>query len=221
MPDWMEVNEADSMRTFDVSEKVRWATSIDKENGVWDLELAIYNPNVNAQAALGFNLGGSVGSTHSDTTDWDAYAYYTWQPNIVDDPFGVPDNAGSPGDPGFENLKSSANWAVLRFDSEMATAIGDKNTSAGVPVSFGLEQNFPNPFNPTTSIRFSLENKGQVTLKVFNTLGQLVTTLIDNQKYADGTYVVTWDASNLASGIYFYELSTQGMTQTKKMVLMK
>ena len=114
-PDQFWINDADSIRTYEVSDHVRWATKIDKESGVWDLELAIYNPHVAAQSELGFNLGGSVGSTHSDTTDWDAYAYYTWQPNIPDDPFGIPDKAGSPGDPGFENLKSSANWAVLNF----------------------------------------------------------------------------------------------------------
>ncbi len=221
VPDKYIINEEDYFRLPDPADHVRWATNIDKENGIWDLELAIYNPNVTSQAVLGFNLGGSVGSTHSDTTDGDAYAYYTWQPNVPDDPFGVPENAGSPGDPGWENLRSSANWAVLMFDADMATAIGDNNSGVSTPISFGLDQNYPNPFNPSTSIRFNLRDRSAVTLKVYNTAGQLVTTLIDGQVYAGGTYVVTWDAGHLASGVYFYELSAQGNTQTKKMVLMK
>ena len=84
-----------------------------------------------------------------------------------------------------------------------------------------LEQNFPNPFNPTTSIGFSLEKKSDVSLTVFNILGQEIATLFDGVKEA-GDHNVVWDASEVVSGIYFYKLSTaDGLSRTKKMVLLK
>jgi hypothetical protein len=89
-----------------------------------------------------------------------------------------------------------------------------------VPVNFQLAQNYPNPFNPTTNIRFDLNGIGRVSLKVYNTLGQEVATLVDGKLEA-GTYEVPFDASDLASGVYFYKLSAASQTETRKMVLLK
>lgn len=90
-----------------------------------------------------------------------------------------------------------------------------------VPASFQLDQNYPNPFNPTTTISFSLQTNGRASLKVYNLLGQQVATLLDEVKSA-GVYKVTFDASALSSGVYFYRLSTSdGVSEAKKMVLMK
>ena len=212
---------------FDAASIARWGVHIDKAGGIWDLEMAIYNPGINAQSAIGFNLGGSTGS--QAFYDWsvinwgygDAYGYYTWQPNVPDDPFAIPATAGASGDPGFDNLRTSKNWAVLYFDPNMATGIGSRDAGPNVASGFLLDQNYPNPFNPKTTIRFKLAEKGSVKLSVFNAAGQLVTRLIDNQRYTAGSYLVSWDASHLASGVYFYELMVNGAKDTKKMVLMK
>ena len=91
----------------------------------------------------------------------------------------------------------------------------------GVPKAFFLEQNYPNPFNPSTTIRYQLSQKDVVTLKVFNTLGQEVATLV-NSEQAPGTHSVIWDARNAASGTYFYRLEVGGtVLPVKKAVLVK
>lgn len=85
---------------------------------------------------------------------------------------------------------------------------------------FSLNQNYPNPFNPKTIISYKL-GKGQfVKLRVYNTLGQLVSTLV-SQKQAAGNYTVEFDASNFTSGVYFYKLETENFTDTKRMILLK
>jgi photosystem II stability/assembly factor-like uncharacterized protein len=88
------------------------------------------------------------------------------------------------------------------------------------PLNFSLMQNYPNPFNPSTTIRFDVAQPGVVKLKVFNVLGQLLTTLVDEQKNA-GSYVVEWSAAGVASGVYFYRLETGNFVQTKKMIFVR
>ncbi len=86
--------------------------------------------------------------------------------------------------------------------------------------NYVLEQNYPNPFNPSTIIRFSMPEESFVTIKVFNTLGEEITTLISENIIA-GNYEVEFDASKLPSGIYFYKLQSETFIEAKKMVLMK
>ncbi len=92
------------------------------------------------------------------------------------------------------------------------------------PVSYKLEQNYPNPFNPTTNIKFTIpldkNNSTEVRLIVFNSLGQKVTTLI-NSNLSPGSYEYSFDGANLNSGIYYYTLFTEDITETRKMVLIK
>ncbi len=104
------------------------------------------------------------------------------------------------------------NWA-----SVVTTGIND-NTKA--PATMALNQNYPNPFNPTTSINYTLKKSGKVTLKVFDTLGREVSTLV-NSNVAAGSYDVTFDGASLASGVYFYTLKTDNQTLTRKMLLVK
>ncbi len=98
--------------------------------------------------------------------------------------------------------------------------LGIKEISSNVPDNYSLSQNYPNPFNPTTMIRFSLKEQTNVSLKVYNVIGQLVTTLVNEQKPA-GTFEYNFDASNLSSGIYFYTIKAGDFTATRKMILMK
>lgn len=89
------------------------------------------------------------------------------------------------------------------------------------PTTFDLAQNYPNPFNPTTTIRYSIANAVNVSLVVYNTLGEEVMTLVNNQFTEPGVYNVVFDASNLASGTYIYRLTAGDFVMTKKMVLTK
>ena len=88
------------------------------------------------------------------------------------------------------------------------------------PFNFTLEQNYPNPFNPSTIIRYSVPKVSKVTLKVFDILGREVQTLVNNIK-APGQYSITFDAKNLATGMYFYQLKANGIVETKKFILQK
>lgn len=97
----------------------------------------------------------------------------------------------------------------------LAAAKGPK-----VPDVFRLQQNYPNPFNPSTVVSFDLPAPSHVNLTVFNVLGQKVATLVD-EPLATGTHDVTWDAAGNSSGVYFYRISTDKNTETKKMLLLK
>ncbi|MCE1189553.1 MAG: T9SS type A sorting domain-containing protein [Ignavibacteria bacterium] len=104
--------------------------------------------------------------------------------------------------------------------------IADKNVTAlsvnsiTKPLTFELQQNYPNPFNPTTNINFGLPQKAHVTLTIYNQLGQQVAKLVNEEREA-GYYSVTWNATGFSSGVYIYELRTNGFISTKKLVLMK
>ena len=226
IPEEFRWSYGDSLGAFHASDICRWATKIDTNTGLWDIEMAIYNPHVNAQSSVAFNIGGSIGSESFywwslEEWDWgDAYAYFSWQASVPDEPFSTPEGSVD-GDPGSEVLKSTKNWAVLEFSSEGATSIRVAENAEQLVRSFTLHQNYPNPFNPSTTIRFNLAKKSPVTLRVYNAIGQTVATLIDNKPYNSGSYLVTWEVDDLASGVYFYELVADGFRQTKKMVFMK
>ena len=121
-----------------------------------------------------------------------------------------------------ENLVSGVyNYRIKQIDfngkfeySEVVTA--DLST----PATFALEQNYPNPFNPSTNISYSIPNNYFITLQVYDMLGNEVATLVNGEKAA-GNYQVTFDASALSNGVYFYRLQANGFDITKKMILMK
>ncbi len=98
--------------------------------------------------------------------------------------------------------------------------VGLNNGDASVPEHYFLQQNYPNPFNPSTVIKFGLPEAGNVKLDIFNLLGQNVAELV-NRKLSAGIHEVTFDASNLPSGIYLYKITTGKFSETKKMILMK
>lgn len=103
------------------------------------------------------------------------------------------------------------------------TMTGIVNVSSEVPQKYGLYNNYPNPFNPSTKIKFDIpaSNKGSnVKLTVFDASGREVSTLINSQ-IAPGTYEFEFSAKNLTSGVYFYRLSTDNFVDTKKMILVK
>ena len=83
-----------------------------------------------------------------------------------------------------------------------------------------LSQNWPNPFNSSCAIKYSIPKSSQVSLKIFNTLGEEIATLVNEEKSA-GTYELTWNAANIPSGVYFYRLQAGDFVQTRKMILLK
>jgi len=88
------------------------------------------------------------------------------------------------------------------------------------PSTFSLEQNYPNPFNPSTKIKYSIPRSSDFVLKIFDVLGREITTLVNEVK-STGIYELEFDASNLPSGTYFYQLRAGSFIETKKMILIK
>jgi endo-1,4-beta-xylanase len=97
---------------------------------------------------------------------------------------------------------------------------GVETSAAALPAQYQLEQNFPNPFNPSTQIQYSIPRNGHVLLKIYNLLGQEVATLFEGTQNS-GTYTATFDGSKFSSGVYFYRLQADKFVETKKLMLMK
>jgi hypothetical protein len=123
------------------------------------------------------------------------------------------------------------NWLLRTVDaayvgSDVATgefSIGVTSTedeTDNTPNVYSIEQNYPNPFNPATTIRYSIPKEGFVSLKVYNAIGEEVTKLVNEIKNA-GNYDVIFNATNLASGVYFYRLQVGTFSQVKKMIITK
>lgn len=98
--------------------------------------------------------------------------------------------------------------------------VGIEDETAAVVKEFALSQNYPNPFNPSTTISFALPVAENVTVKVFNLLGQEVATVV-NERFESGVHRVNFDATNLVSGVYFYRIDAGSFSATRKMILMK
>jgi hypothetical protein len=124
-------------------------------------------------------------------------------------------------------------FAVDIVEEIVPQGTSDVNNESGIPEGYSLMQNYPNPFNPETKIEFRISDLGFVSLKVYDILGNEIATLVNEDKPA-GKYEVTFDASGLTSGIYFYTLRTgntsigsldgqagQVFSETKKMILLR
>jgi hypothetical protein len=173
-------------------------------------------------------------------TYYSSHTWYLWNPNnnkIVDSAkwngLGSFTNADSTGirPRGVATTKDGDTIYVAMFGSKTGVYpvqrfVGPKATNVhreeGIVVkNFSLGQNYPNPFNPSTKINFSILSNSKISLKVYDVLGKEVATLA-NGEFATGSYNVDFNASNLSAGIYFYTLTTSnGFSQTKKMLLIK
>ncbi|MDP3150106.1 MAG: YCF48-related protein [Ignavibacteria bacterium] len=118
-----------------------------------------------------------------------------------------------------KNGKISYRLKQIDFDGGY-TYSNEIEVDLNIPVEFALAQNYPNPFNPVTTINYSLAARSKVDLKVYNILGKQVVNLV-NQIQEAGNYTIDFDASKLASGVYFYELNAGQFSAKKKMVLLK
>ena len=109
-------------------------------------------------------------------------------------------------------------WSIGYAVDSTTTSV--RKLKGDIPAAFALEQNYPNPFNPSTTIEFSLPRTSQVTVKVYNMLGESVASLVDEELNV-GTYTTQWNASGMASGVYFYRIQTGDFVDTKKLLLLK
>jgi Secretion system C-terminal sorting domain len=143
--------------------------------------------------APGSDFGNNI--TVADLTDWGGAAQQNLANFLMN--FYGPEGSWWTGDP-------------------VSVGLADLN----MPSEFKLSQNYPNPFNPTTTINFSVPNEGFVKVAIYNSVGEQVDVLVNSNKNS-GNYVTGWNASNFASGVYYYRLETDSFVETKKMLLMK
>ncbi len=156
------------------------------------------------------------------------------------------ENTGSPSSPVWNrndavlaellvDQDAAAGFADMDGDGKRDVIIGEYNgnfsyyknqiptsveNSSPMPTTFELEQNYPNPFNPVTTIQFTIVNSQLTIVKVYDVLGREVATLVNEVKLP-GRYQVTWDAKNMASGVYFYKLTAGEFVQTKRLLLLR
>jgi len=120
----------------------------------------------------------------------------------------------------FANNYIFAGTNISVWRRSFADIVGIKQISGLMPSSYSLSQNYPNPFNPSTNLEFGISKLGFVSLKIYDLLGKEVVTLV-NEKLNPGKYSVEFDGSSLTSGVYFYRLTTDGFSDTKRMMLLK
>lgn len=195
------------------------------ESGVWD--------NVDP-TKIWFSLGnfttppnGNFAGTENkwmmfDTTNFASHDTLSWVFTVANSPDERPRGIA---------FSATGDAYVVAFGADRDTLIEKFHNPAHIPTSvikennnvvanYNLSQNYPNPFNPSTKINFSVKSAGNVSLVVYNMLGQVVETLV-NRSMAAGNYTATFDASKLSSGIYIYQLNAGNTKISKKMTLMK
>jgi hypothetical protein len=119
----------------------------------------------------------------------------------------------------FNHLTNAWKFSMNAMGENLKKQSGGEGADL-IPAEYGLDQNYPNPFNPSTTINYQLPEKNHVSLKVYDILGNLVTTLV-NQEMDAGYYTVNWNAVNLASGVYIYRFVSDSFISSKKLILMK
>ena len=175
-------------------------------NAIVDPQLLGTNRTTGAQGLDPRPAGGSA-----------AFSQTMW---TTEDAFFTPTNyVGA-----FGELNWMEGWTVLAEQNYLGTDVTnpvDEEVDFEIPTGISLEQNYPNPFNPTTNISFSLPQAASATIKVYDLMGRVVATLAQNERFSAGQNVVTFDATNMASGVYIYQLVSGNVQLTRKMTLIK
>jgi len=186
--------------------------------------LRFYDDKVDTVDILISTLGDSIPDfttvvdtlTNSSNTEWLEYEYsltdYVAAGSDVFIAFRehVPNTSMEVGDAVFLDL--------VRVIRDNPTSVDEE---VRVPSHYSLQQNYPNPFNPSTNIRFSLPQQSVVSLTVYDLLGKTVATLIDNQAYSAGEYTFQFKATDLPTGIYFYQIRAGSFVKTRKLTIIK
>jgi hypothetical protein len=188
-----------------------------KKNGtyeVFEIVPTTVNAIVNALyviSAGGDSLGSVILDQNKGSGSWASLGRYTLSANVQIQ-VQVIDNSPPASS---RVLRADA----IKFQLVPVTPVADKSPS-GMITDFILSQNFPNPFNPITTIAYQITKPGQVSLKVFDILGREVAMLV-NSEQSQGLYTQRFDASQFSSGIYFYQLIAPGVNETRKMLITK
>lgn len=170
---------------------LNWSTTSESNNSGFDIERSVVNSGVWTKAGHLSGFGTSETSHNYSFTDRNlATGNYSYRLKQID---------------------FNGNFEYHNLNSEVII---------GTPVAFNLSQNYPNPFNPSTTINFDMPKDGYVSLKVYNTSGKEVATLVNETKSA-GYYTINFNASSLSSGIYYYRLESNGASKVMKMALIK
>lgn len=166
----------------------------------WSTATELNNFGFEVQRSISGNEFSTIGFVNGNGTTTEAKTYRFVDANL---------SAGS------------YTFRLKQVDFNGTFAYSDEvNAEVTSPVQFELAQNYPNPFNPSTTIKFSIPQSSNVTLKIFNTLGQEVKTLL-SQNMESGLHTINFDASELNSGIYFYRLDADQFSEVRKMTLIK
>jgi len=127
------------------------------------------------------------------------------------------DNSGNVYVAGYSSYFYRSAYTIIKYTQDPVSV---KSEDSGLPTKYTLLQSYPNPFNPSTTIEYALPISGEVSLIIYNLLGEELARLVNGQQDA-GFHKATWNASNMSSGIYFYRLTAGDFIQTKKMLLLK
>jgi hypothetical protein len=184
------------------------------------LNIATYFGEVDSVDTLTKVLYGELTHTspnpfHDDTVSWN-FLYTAPDSLLIDTIYSVANSVNWDSIPGApDQWNFGENFVVHVIDNPVY--VQNENLQ---PENFILYQNYPNPFNPATNIRFRIAAFGFVSIKVYDVLGNEVTTLVNEVKDA-GEYEIQFQANWLTSGIYFYKLNAESFSETKKMLLLK
>jgi hypothetical protein len=231
---WMYVGAFYTREQYPISHgnwENRWKVSISNNRLRWTVKTSTGIKDLDSETLL------ETGSWHHvavlyDGSDFEVYldgqldAFTSWSGTILTTSINPTIGQVLPGNQGF-NFNGRLddvriyNYALAVSDIEtlvgQVSAVGDQEGSP-LPVTTALAQNFPNPFNPSTVIRYALSAAGGVTLRIYDIFGRVVETLVDKTQ-SPGRYAVTWQASAAATGVYFCQLTTPAASFTRKLLL--
>jgi photosystem II stability/assembly factor-like uncharacterized protein len=177
----------------------------------WELQMGDPFSRLNSIYFTDQNNGWVVGSEIINTTDGgENWTSQTSWGHLLNSVYFTNQNTG---------WVVGYNGTILKTTNGGVTFIEEDEIDK-IPTEFLLSQNFPNPFNSSSVIRYSIPQRSNIVVKVYDILGNEIETLVNEEKTA-GTFELTWNASNLPSGVYFYQIKAGSFIETKKMILLK
>ncbi len=234
---WMNVAELFNRESFPISHaswENRWKVSLIPEKKLrWTINTNMGIKDLDSETILSTNVWYNITVCY-DGSDFEIYLnselnnFSTWSGKIKLTSIDLTIGQNLPTDTNY-NFKGILD-DIRMYDYGLSVQeIQDLYSGASkieqkqeyrLPKKYFLHQNYPNPFNPVTTISFEIPEKTRVSLKIYNVIGEEIATLVDKEMFP-GIYELPWDASKMASEIYFYQLSGENFIQTKKMILLR
>lgn len=232
---WMKIELFFGREQYPISHgnwENRWKASISNRRLRWTVKTNSGVKDVDSETELATNTWYNVTVLYSGS-DVEIYlngeldAFTTWSGTLLTTPISLTIGQVLPTNPNYNFAGELDDIRIFNYALSVAqieqlaggtSAVRERD--AQTPRQMSLEQNYPNPFNPTTTMRFGIRRLGLVTLQVFDVLGKEVATLV-REELEPGFYSVQWNASEMASGVYYCRLQTQESLLVRKMVLMR